>query len=385
MKLICDQAPLLRAVRRAGSAVPSRAIKPILQSLKMVADKDGITIAGTDLEFSVKVQLDAAVEEPGETLIPAAKFSALLAAVTCETVKLACNDAKVVLTTNNGEYTMRTEPVEEFPTIGHEPPKDYAGLPAVQFVTMLRQTIFATGTDEKRYVLSGALLEFGKPGKNDSTSLAFVGCDGKMLAWWDTGVKWTGDKPPERAIVPVAVCQKMIRMFDKAGDISIAANDNTLFAWTDRISCCVRLLEGRYPVWRDIAVPHTQPVDVACGPLAAAFRRAAIVAEEIDDFYPRVKVSQVEGALEIREWRGDVEERIPVVCGPSSVVPVMQPSEVLKFLSVIEPEVVVRLSLVIDKRSTMRNSGSLLLSTEDGANCFINGLGEPEKPKGPGL
>lgn len=385
MRLFCDQAPLLRAVRQAGAAVPSRAIKPILQSLKMVANKDGITIAGTDLEFSVKVQLDAAVEESGETLVPAAKFSALLAAVTCETVKLACTDGKVVLTTDTGEYVMRTEPVEDFPAIGHEPPKDYAALPATQFGAMLRQTIFATGSDEARYILGGVRLEFGEPGQNNSLPLAVVGCDARVLAWWDTGVSLVGDRPPGDAMVPAPVCQKMIRMFDKAGDISIAANDNTFFAWTDRISCCARLLEGRYPVWRDIVKPHVQPAEVACAPLAAAFRRAAIVVEEVDGIHPSVTLSQTDGGLEIRERRGDVAERIPAACGPSLTAVVVQPTNALAFLSVIEPEALVTISLLDDRREGMEQSGSLRLSTEDGANCLIMGLGKPKKPKGPGL
>lgn len=381
MKLICDRDPLLRAVRQAGAAVPARAIKPILRNLKLVAADNATTVAGTDLEFGVEAQVQGvAVESSGEALLPAREFTQLLEAVTCERPILECNEAVVKLTTDNGEYKMRTDPVVEYPSPAQERPKDYAELPAEIFTTMIRQTVFATGEDAKRYALGGVRLEFTEPTDDGSYLVTMIGCSGNVLAWQSVGVKWPNGDPPTEIIIPAGACRRMIRLFGGEETLRFSANENFFFAWTDSVSCYSRLIEGRYPKWRDVVLPEQKSVEIACGILTAVVRRASALVKEGHE-HASLVFSQVNGAMEFCDGTGDdaTHERVPATCEASPVTVRARLKHFREFLSVIDPETIVSLSLCSDSRDGMKKSGNLRLSTEDGVKCFIGGLADPKK------
>ena len=72
MKVHCHREGLLSAFQLASVAVPSKDLKPILKSVKTIAEGDRCTLLATDLELGIRLEVRGIqVEEPGEALLPA--------------------------------------------------------------------------------------------------------------------------------------------------------------------------------------------------------------------------------------------------------------------------------------------------------------------------
>ena len=76
MKVLCDRGALVDALNLVSGVVVSRTPKPVLRCVKLSAGEDGLTLAATDLEASVKVTTPRVeVEEAGEALVPCEKLN----------------------------------------------------------------------------------------------------------------------------------------------------------------------------------------------------------------------------------------------------------------------------------------------------------------------
>ena len=71
MKALCHREGLLAACQLASVAVAARDVKPILQHIKAVADKERCTLMATDLELGVRLEVRSIkVEQPGDAILP---------------------------------------------------------------------------------------------------------------------------------------------------------------------------------------------------------------------------------------------------------------------------------------------------------------------------
>jgi DNA polymerase III subunit beta len=67
MKVIFNRVTLQQALGLVTMIVPSRTPKPILQCIRLTADKDSIHIAATDLEIGITCRItQVQVEQTGE-------------------------------------------------------------------------------------------------------------------------------------------------------------------------------------------------------------------------------------------------------------------------------------------------------------------------------
>src|SRR5262245_46214051 len=93
MKFTGNRQRLLDAFTIVGAVVSTRAIKPILQNLRMVVGKDGATLMATDLEVAIKwrTPLDE-VAEGGDVVIPVARVLGILRETTAEKIVFESKD-----------------------------------------------------------------------------------------------------------------------------------------------------------------------------------------------------------------------------------------------------------------------------------------------------
>ena len=66
---------------------------------------------------------------------------------------------------------------------------------------------------------------------------------------------------------------------DNEGDIQLCARDNNVLIKSERATIYTRLVEGRYPKWRDVFPREegTLKIELCVGPFHSAVRQAAIV------------------------------------------------------------------------------------------------------------
>jgi DNA polymerase-3 subunit beta len=111
-----------------------------------------------------------------------------------------------------------------------------------------------------------------------------VGTDGRRLAKMEGPAVATGGSPADvQPIVPARAMQLIERCLGGADlPVQMAVHPSEILVKTGPTTISARLVEGRFPRWRDVFPerPEAVRVTILAGPLLASVRQAAIVTSE---------------------------------------------------------------------------------------------------------
>ena len=282
MKITCDREKLAQAFAAVSAVAPARSPKPVLQNVKLeVAEGGGATLDATDLEVSIQRSFEGVeVEAPGAVLLPVTRFNAILRESSDATFRLETDGSKTLVRGERSRFQLPSENPAEFPSgVAFDMDACYQA-PARLWKEMIRRTIFATDNESSRYALGGVKFEVSESG-----TLVAVGTDGRRLAKMEGPIDRVGDPPAvgDATIVPMRSLQLIDRSLvdeDAPTRFVVRAND-ALFA-TPTTTISTRMLEGRYPRWRDVVPTRSESakIELTAGPFFAAVRQAAIVTSD---------------------------------------------------------------------------------------------------------
>ncbi len=373
MKVTCEREKLLHVFQTAASVAPTRSPKPILQNLKLEATAEGATLTGTDLEVGIRIGVPGFdVEVPGSVVLPIARFGSILRENSDEKLTLESDGQKTLVRGQRSEFQLPSENPDEFPVVSSFEEEKYHELPARFFRETVRRTVFATDTESTRYALGGVLIELTPEG------ITAVGTDGRRLAKQEgpaksVGGHQTGDAPP---IIPTRAMQLLERaLADNEENIQLAARENDVLVRSGRAVIYARLVEGRYPPWRDAFVQrdNTVKIELAVGPFHAAVRQAAIVTSEerrgVEFTFGEGKVVLAGHGAEF----GESLVELPIGYDGPAIPIRLDPRYLGDFLKVLEPEQ----SFVLDLRD---GESAAVCTTDDGYGYVIMPLARDKKP-----
>ena len=174
---------------------------------------------------------------------------------------------------------MPAENPDEFPEVATFDEGTYQELPARLVKELIKRTLFATDTDSSRYALGGVLLEF------EEEKVIAVGTDGRRLATMEGPCQSISNHHQNEAmtIVPSRAMQLIERtLTDADAEVKLAARANDIMLRTPRSTIYSRLVEGRYPKWRDVVPKRDDAatIELNVGPFFTAIRQAAIVTSD---------------------------------------------------------------------------------------------------------
>jgi DNA polymerase III subunit beta len=280
MKVTCDREKLMHAFQMAASVAPTRSPKPILQNVKLQAAADNAILMGTDLEVGIRIELPGLeVAVPGDVVLPIARFGAILRESTDGKLVLESDGQKTLVRGQRSEFQLPSENPDEFPTVMAFEAQQYQEMPARFFREIVRRTVFATDNESTRYALGGVLIELA------SDRVTAVATDGRRLARQEGPAKGVGEKPAgeNATIIPTRAMQVLEKaMAENDENIQLAARENDVLVRSARTTIYSRLVEGRYPKWRDVFPRRDDlvKIELPVGPFYAAVRQAAIVTSE---------------------------------------------------------------------------------------------------------
>jgi len=272
MRFSCPRPSLAEVATTVGQAVAGKSTKKIFECLRIVASKDGLEIAGTDLEVAVRHRIaeGVTVGEEGSAVVPAALFAGLLREIGDEQVTVAVAKQKLTLETDGGHFELECEDPAQYPEIPAFPVESTGTVDPADLRSLVRKTIFATGKEAARFVLNGVRVAA------EEAALRFVGCDGRRLAILARPLERTGGSG-EAAIVGV----KGLQHFERAAvgadaPVEIAIADRFVAVRTKSTEVVARVLEGTFPDYAQI-VPkgetHTAKIPVTL--FASRLRQAS--------------------------------------------------------------------------------------------------------------
>lgn len=259
-------AGLRAALAAVLQAVHQRAAKPILTNVLL---KDGV-ITGSDLEMQIQVPVDW---HGDPLLLPAHRLQAILTAAAGDEVTLAPDGTACTVTAGRGSWRLPVEDAAEFPTWEPSNAKPVCRLPADQFARAVKSTVYATDNQSSRYALGGVLVEV-KDG-----AVHFVGTDGRRLSVYECEVDQAVDDG--QVLIPSRAIQAMAKLATGDGALQLEATGSEVIAECDGTTIMSRLVEGRFPRWRDTLPEREGARWVVNGlDLLAATKAAAICTSE---------------------------------------------------------------------------------------------------------
>ncbi|MEX0670876.1 MAG: DNA polymerase III subunit beta [Pirellulales bacterium] len=246
--------------------MPQRSPKPILANVRL---GDGL-LTGTDLE----VRIDRVIDYHGDPLLlPAHRLSAILRAATGDDVTLTPKGASVTVKCGRGSWTLPTEDAAEYPTWEAADLKAVCRLPADQFSRAAKATVYAADTESSRFALGAVLLEVA--GGNPT----WVATDGRRLSTVETETDQAVDD--STTLIPARVISTVMAMAHGDGSVQIESNGKEVRFSMDECTVTGRIVEGRYPRWRDVlGEMEGEPTVIAVAELLSAVASAAIVTSE---------------------------------------------------------------------------------------------------------
>jgi DNA polymerase-3 subunit beta len=265
-----------------GAAVAARELKPILRNLKVIADQRGLTLIATDLELGMRHELRSPrVEEEGSAILPTQKITQILREATDEELTIEADESRVLVQGSQCEWEMPSENPDEFPDIPVQLDEQSHEAPSGVIAQMIRRTIFAVAKESTKFAMNGVLWEI------DGKNLRLVATDSKRLALAIspplTRVAAI-DAKANSHLTPTKAMQLLERHLahlpgDAPLNFSLRAND-ALFR-TETTTLYTRLVEGRYPPYREIFPKKTNAkIVLSVGPFLTAIRQSAIMTDE---------------------------------------------------------------------------------------------------------
>ncbi len=279
MKTISHREGLLSACQLASVAIPARATKPVLQNLKAIAEDGRFTLMATDLELGIRIEVRGlTVLEPGEAILPASRLTQILREARDEELTIEADATACTVRGQHVEFEMPSEEPANFPDLPTFNEEKYHEMSAGVLREMIRRTVFAAADESTRYSMTGVLWEM------EGETVKLVATDGRRLALTEGtatvhgGHTTAGTMP----VVPTKAMNLLERnLHDDGEQVCVCIRPNEVLFRTERAVIYSRLVEGRFPSYRDV-LPKKQTVKVplAVAPFMAAVRQAAIMTDE---------------------------------------------------------------------------------------------------------
>ena len=252
MKFIVSSASLLKELQKLGGIINSTNTLPILDNFLFEVNKNNLIITASDLEttfssiINVDSELDSMVALPARLLLDTLKTFPEQPLTFLKTEKNT-----VEISANNGKYAVAYVGGEEFPKAPQVIDSKTIQIKSNTLHTAINSTLFASGNDDLRPVMSGVFFQFS------SEALTFVATDAHKLVKYSR----TDIKAEETAefIMPKKPLQLLkVILQGSEEDVSIEYNDtNAQFRFGDSSLTC-RLIDGKYPNYEAV-IPKENP------------------------------------------------------------------------------------------------------------------------------
>jgi DNA polymerase-3 subunit beta len=364
MKITFDREQFFAAFQTAAAVAPRNSPKPILSNVKLEVGGDGGVLLATDLEVGIRMNVQGIeVERPGAAILPVARFGSILRESSDERLSLEADHQGAVVRGARSEFQLPGADPAEFPAVPSFSEEKFHDVPARLLRELIRRTVFAADVDTGRFALQGVLVEM------DDKSITAVATDSRRLAKMEGPAASIGGHTNKgmMTIVPARAMQLIERaVADGDTEVQIAARTNDIVVRSPRAVISSRLVEGRFPKWRDVfpVRPKAQKIELTVGPIFSAVRQAAIVTDQESQ---GVDFTFADGTLVLSGRAAEVgRSRIetPIPYDGPKIDLTLNHKYVADFFKVLDPEKTFTLE-VVDADS------AALFTTDDGYGYVV--------------
>lgn len=243
MNLTINREVLLSNLNTVSRGLPSKTPLPILTGIKLYATETDLFMTSSNSDISVEVDITDAsltITEPGQTVVPGKFFIDIIRKINSKTINLYLSDDKIlVIRADRGEYKLHIMDPLDYPQIDLISLENPLVLDANQFSNIIKETVFAASSQEKKPILTGVNF------RNESGELIATATDSFRLAQKKISI-------PEYSDFNITVPSKSLEELTKVIDndietINLYLSNNKLLFQFKNVCFQTRLLDGNYP------------------------------------------------------------------------------------------------------------------------------------------
>lgn len=301
MKFKTQRETLLKPLQLVIGVVERRQTLPVLSNLLLVAEKDRLSLTGTDLEVELVAQVSLDVSEPGEITLPARKLLDI-----CRTLpeqaelELSVDGERAQLRSGRSRFTLATLAASEFPTVEEINASLEFELGQKELKRVIDKTQFSMAQQDVRYYLNGLMLEMSPK------RLRSVATDGHRLAVCDAELA-IGGADGQQVIVPRKGIQELNRLLEDSDEVArVQVGSNHVRVQLDQLRFTSKLIDGRFPDYERV-LPKDSDKEIAAD--RESFRQALVRTSILsNEKYRGIRLQLETGRLRVQAHNPEQEE-----------------------------------------------------------------------------
>lgn len=251
MKFIVASSVLQKHLQMLGGVINSNNTMPILDNFLFELDQSKLKITGSDLETTISTEIEVESTDVESICVPSKILLDTLKTFPDQPLTfLQKENNQLEIVSNQGQYQLSYLSAEDYPSTQELDDIKSTTIPSDVLVEAVNKTLFATGIDDHRPVMTGVFFEW------DSNSCKFIATDAHRLVKYTRKDVQSSDGShfimPKK---PLGLIKNILPMGD---EVLVDYNEtNTRFtAGSLTITC--RLIDGKYPAYNAV-IPKENP------------------------------------------------------------------------------------------------------------------------------
>jgi DNA polymerase III subunit beta len=309
MKVVCGRDELAEKLQIAGRGVSTRTSVQILAGVLLRAADGQLSLAATDMEISLRVSLDAQVEDEGSVVVPGRLLVDIVRLLPPGevTVSHRAEEGVVEVVCGSASYRLHTYAAEDFPRLPEIDDDTAFSVDKEAFVDTIGRVSRSASRDESRPVLTGVLVRF------EGDKLVMAATDSYRLSVKETGLN-EGPGQELEAIVPARALAELARIAQTGdpGALQVGVQENQIVFGVDGIWLTARRIDGQFPNYKQL-LPETFEAEVAIPreELLDVVRRASLMAQRKSPLRLRFEDGELTVSAHTQDV-GEARESLPV-------------------------------------------------------------------------
>ena len=257
MKLICTQENLNKALNIVGKIINKNATLPILNNILLKTEKGRLKLSSTNLELGINYWVGGKIEEEGEITVPTKLFANFISNLPNSNVEIKLKGDVLNIKCDKYKTNIKGLSAKEYPLIPKIEAEPVFKINSADFKQALIQVLPAISNSESRIEITGVFLDLSKLDKNKIT---LVTTDSYRLAEKTLILKEENVNKEalslagniSSVIIPKNAIQELIRDLDDEGLLEVVISENQILFKFNNANMISRLLEGKYPDYKQI-------------------------------------------------------------------------------------------------------------------------------------
>lgn len=252
MNFITSSTTLLRHLQSISGVLSTSNTLPILDNFLLEIAPDQLTISASDLETTMRTRMEVEANESGRIAVPAKLLLDVLKNLPDQpcTFSIDPTTYAIEIAYDNGKSKMVGYSGEEYPKTPQIEGSSTVRIAGEIISSAINKTLFATGNDDLRPVMSGVFCQF------TARDIIFVATDAHKLVRYKRN-----DASAEGSssfILPKKPLNLLKSNLSSELEVQIEYNEsNAVFTFGDITLVC-RLIDGKYPNYEAV-IPKENP------------------------------------------------------------------------------------------------------------------------------